>query len=764
MKCNTGAPMRLTLRTMLAYMDEILEPEDQEKIGQKIEESPFATDLVRRTRDIVRRLRVGAPPLSAESAGMDANTVAEYLDNSMESERVADFERVCLESDVYLAEVAACHQVLTLVLGQPAEVDADAQQRMYRILDEPHAAGAATGPPGDVGGSRYPDGSTVREDSGDAGESARARRRPEVPEYLRASSGRRWARAVAAVAACVALIAVVGLIAARWRGSPTASGQVAARQDPREQPSDGMASDDEPSNDYRSSVTTGADTLATPAAPDGKVANDRDGPVAAAPERTRPAPPSADPGAGQPEPPGPIESPATAGSRATPEPPDAIPFPLPGESEPPTGSSAELPGDLPIPPFESDAKPNETADSTGPATPAAADAAAPDPVPVGGDDAPLETGINPEGNLLVRRDPERDRWWRLPAQEPLYSGDVVLALPTFRCRIALRPAWQMVLNGATSLRLNGPDADDVPRLEILYGQVNLRHDDAAEGRLSLLIDQRQHLVRFEGGGAEAVVRLLRELVPGEDPEAAPAPVSVHVFVRSGSVQWQAGQEAFAAQAPSYRIWDGTAFREVDIADSSPDWIGPEQLSAIEQSASEDVETELVTDRPVGVVLQELVDRQRLGRKIEVKSLAARCAVHVGNFAPFVEALNDPEGRPAWRPQDIRTLRDALALGPEVAGRIRESFQQLRGEDDGRELFRMLWGYDAGDLARGDREKLVSYLEHERLDYRLLALWNLIDITGYGSTDRLDDPKRVRRLIPRWKQRLADGEIVPREQR
>ena len=137
--------MRLTLRTLLAYMDDILEPNDHEDLGQKIEASDFAAELIHRSRDAVRRLRLGAPAVLASGSDDvldtvdlgDANSVAEYLDNTLPPEQVADFERMCLEPgtepDMHLAEVASCHHVLTMVLGEPADVDADLKTRDVSI-------------------------------------------------------------------------------------------------------------------------------------------------------------------------------------------------------------------------------------------------------------------------------------------------------------------------------------------------------------------------------------------------------------------------------------------------------------------------------------------------------------------------------------------------------------------------------------------------------------------------------------------------------
>jgi hypothetical protein len=123
--------MRLTLRTLLAYLDDTLEAAAAKEIGQKLTETPTAQELVSRIKEVTRRRRVTAPPLAGDD--VDPNTLAEYLDNLLPADAVAQLETRCLESDVHLAEAAACHQILTLI-GQPAGVSNEMRQRMYDLV------------------------------------------------------------------------------------------------------------------------------------------------------------------------------------------------------------------------------------------------------------------------------------------------------------------------------------------------------------------------------------------------------------------------------------------------------------------------------------------------------------------------------------------------------------------------------------------------------------------------------------------------------
>ena len=105
------------------------------------------------------------------------------ITDNLEAEKGPDFEKVCLESDVHLAEVASCHQVLTLVLGEPAEVTPETRQRMYQIQSTKKQDRSETLPETSTPSTTPPPKQVVNSDT--AFDAPRlSQRKREVPDYL----------------------------------------------------------------------------------------------------------------------------------------------------------------------------------------------------------------------------------------------------------------------------------------------------------------------------------------------------------------------------------------------------------------------------------------------------------------------------------------------------------------------------------------------------------------------------------------------------
>jgi hypothetical protein len=124
--------MRLTLRTLLAWLDDTLSAAEVREIGKQVAESPYAQELVERIQRVTRQRRLTVPSTTGPDA-TDPNLVASYLDNELDQDLVPEYEKLCLTSDVHMAEVASVHQILSLI-GQKAKVPEEAKHRMYHLV------------------------------------------------------------------------------------------------------------------------------------------------------------------------------------------------------------------------------------------------------------------------------------------------------------------------------------------------------------------------------------------------------------------------------------------------------------------------------------------------------------------------------------------------------------------------------------------------------------------------------------------------------
>lgn len=713
--------MRLTLRTLLAYMDNILSPEDSQAIGKRVEESEFASTLLHRVRDCMRRLRLGAPAVMDQGKGLDPNTVAEYLDNTLPADGVADFERVCLESDVHLAEVASCHQILTMVLGEPAEVDPDSRVRMYGLAEQ----AAVSAPPELPREAPEPDGRKGAPPV--QRETAPARHKPELPDYLRAAQAqRRRMRLVLAVILLLAVMAGVLAIPGPRNALLGMLGRGPTAEPPVEQPSpEGIQEPAPPSTITPEPEPAEKPTEDAPVEPPAPAAQTPSAPGPAAPPETAvdevPAPqPSGTPGA--------------PASPVSPEPEEMASLPADAAPAVPLDQPDMMPpGELPS---EPEAKPAPLP-----------------PEPVGKLASPTD--------VLLKRDPESGAWWRVEHPSPLVSGDAFLALPTYRPRIILDKGLDLTLVDSTRIELLPADADGLAGVDTSYGRLLIRPAEQPQAQLRLKIGGRVGLITLGDADSAMAIEVGRRGPSTSDPETEPGPLAASLYAVSGKFTWKdlPMGDAVVLTSPAQILIDQSRESPLEVApvEALPPWVASSTVGALDQRASGTVEADLSADRPAELTLTELSEhRQREVRRLALRSLAA-----IGSFGPLVDALDDSEVRMVWPDYYcIDLLRTAIAQSPKAASQVRAEMEDaFPGE--GAELYEMLWRYGPDGLSRLDGERLVGFLEHESLAFRRLAFWNLRRITGMGLYYSPDDTAAKRRpAVLKWKERI--GDIQPPE--
>ena len=130
--------MRLTLRTLLNWINKNLSEEDAAMVAQKVEESELAKALKAQIEGIMAQEHLSAPDLLDGTPKGNANSAAEYLDNSMDPKLTPDFEKFCIHSDIMLGEIAGCHEILSRALTQKLDLAPELRAKLcdlYKFID-----------------------------------------------------------------------------------------------------------------------------------------------------------------------------------------------------------------------------------------------------------------------------------------------------------------------------------------------------------------------------------------------------------------------------------------------------------------------------------------------------------------------------------------------------------------------------------------------------------------------------------------------------
>ena len=92
----------LTLRTLLAYIDDTLDPIEARSLGKRVAASDETKLLVERIKQVTRRRRLATPDVTDHDETADPNTVAAYLDNALDPATVVPEEIARLPRPILL--------------------------------------------------------------------------------------------------------------------------------------------------------------------------------------------------------------------------------------------------------------------------------------------------------------------------------------------------------------------------------------------------------------------------------------------------------------------------------------------------------------------------------------------------------------------------------------------------------------------------------------------------------------------------------------
>jgi hypothetical protein len=719
--------MRLTLRNLLAYMDDLLDPESARIIGQKTEESEFASGLLHRIRDVSRRTKLGAPEVIDRKAALDPNTVAEYLDNTLPTDRVTDFEKVCLDSDVELAEVAACHQILTLVLGEPAEVHPESRVRMYHL---PETAASQT---------------YVESDEPTAGRESRRidipaisparHRQPAVPEYLLAARRRRrlyyWG-VTTAVVLCIALyLGATGGLSGLFGGGEKPADlddQVAAVIPAQPELPEKSGSFPEPSISAEASPSTPkvqaestGDAAVSPSPTD--VAIVPSGPAMTTPDGS--AEPQAVPELVVPVTPTPGPSPTMDAASETAIPAMPVePVTLPPGPAPDPGQVAAVtvPAGLPD---------GRESIAVEPMVPEAPDQ--------GRDIAQLFT---PEEMALVTDD-WGEQFHRVSNSEPLKTGQHVVSLPTSRPMLLIDGKLHVEMVDGGELLLLPSDENGPLNLDIVYGRALFGPaEGAAPVAVSLHVGGVVGTLTLADSTSSVAIEVGRADGPIADPLTRPAQTTARLWHVLGSFSWTtAGGAETSFDSPIAIDLTGS---NPNLPSEAPEWVKTDLTSKLARQASGMLNRALELGEDADMALRE----NALHRRTEVRDLARQCLSWIEDFKPIVPVLDDPERYTEW-PELIDLLRGAVRRGPRTAQAVRDAMGVEYG-NRADELYELLWKFDAKELSGEDSKRLVQYLDDKELACRVLSFNNLNRITKLGYYYRPEKSELERRpSVKRW---------------
>jgi hypothetical protein len=736
--------VRLTLRTLLAYLDDILEPAQAKEIGEKLSQSDYAETLVSRIREVMRRRRLAAPGLEELTSGLDANKVSEYLDNTLSPDSVADIERVCLSSDVHLAEVAACHQILTLVLGEPVEIVSECRERMYALGPLANTESQeARGTSSDQNGEKS---TQPRVDASNVAPKFQESFQDSIPDYLKRKPV--WRRVIPYAAFVLPIGVLLALIATDPAFDPV--GYYTQNDSVQ---NNGVQNGEIPNQNIEPEPESGQEKIQTTerASSANQQPND-------AISRTNVSDPTS--------------------NQSLPSPQSVVDVEQNSSHMPPAPAAVVV-----QPPPDASVEPTPAKISRRPVVAVAPKSQPKIPEPVV-EKSPLVQYISPVG-ILLRYDALEDDWFVLPPRSLIQPEDRLASAEPFHSIIEVgKGLFQVTVQGGTSVRALAPSKVGPFGFKIERGRLVIRsrkmsqsnNGKLAEPGVMLAIAVKDELWRVEFLESYTICGI--EIEPGQPfgLEEEAKSFTGGLYVLAGSVRFSDGSgnirvihsaanDGWMSLTPDERkaAFDPNTSVAATPLLTIPSWLDPKARRASSSTQLffkefPKVAMDLQDQQGMSLIVPAIVSDPRP----RISELAVKCLAMTQSYQWLVKALAETEHEES-RAAAIYGLRTWLPTSPENGKLLRAELQQFfSSEFDVETMYRLLWGFDKNDAQdKITSYQLVEWLGHDHVAVRQLAFYHVFRLTGrrfdYGPI--LPSGQR-RSAVNRWLNHLdKEGALV-----
>jgi hypothetical protein len=753
--------MRLTLRTLLAYIDRVLMPGDHAELHRRIQQNEVIERLRGRIERLTNRPEMLTPRLQAPGLAGDPNAIAEYLDDVLPGASVPELERICLESDEYLAELADCHRLLATAIRTPVAVPDALRDRAIALIDparrpaieenlltrttkrkrtglqvvpvliedaeadqhleEPQSDAAAPVPApmlASGGGSIRPEGLDLED----------TKLTREVPEYLLGGTSRvAWRMPLAIAGVAVILAIMIGQALGPWDNVR----QLLVAERPKK---DLFANDPplrvrefqqaEPDDSMFHELVISQEAPPAPVSVPAEA-----GAVNAGPTEGNAASPLAGTGnpleveeliveedAGPPLPSGELAS-SEDSREADIDTSDAAPPLPPGVREI---------GNVPSPP------PSDL--------PAAAGQVA---VWTPNDEAQRRTV------LLLQTAEEL----RVARPNEAIMADRIIVPPYSRTQLTLAGGVRWVACGPSYLRVTEEGGQPTVKSELLRAFVSFPQ------QVSLRLSTPAGDIRILPTSPDAELAIevaFRPTVPGSaaDPDVMRAVLLATVTAGTATVE----KRMPGATAEANRLRVGETFG-ISAGGAStrfmlraiPEWFRTSTTRSSDKLALQDITKSLASvaesQEPARAALIALVE----SRRAENAALAVQISTMVGTWEPFASFLFDDRYRSYWVTA-IELARQVIMTDTQQREGLRQALIEQHGPEHGELAYQFLLGLPGDVLESESVGPLVAQLESANLAVRVLAAYQLEKLTGQTFAYQPHAPNKS--SIQQWRRELA----------